>query len=194
MANGRVLTGFSQPFIALYAHTGTTITYSSGQVLARGVSVELEPNADDDDNIFYADNVASESVAGEFKGADLTLTVDGLLPTAEALLYGLPTADGDGWIHYGDNMSIPYVGVGFVCRYMSAGSTTYLPVVLTKCRFKVPTLSAQTQEEDIDWQTQELSATVLKDDGGNGDWKIVNSAQTTEASAVALIKTALSIA
>lgn len=193
MANGRVLTGFSQPFIALYSHTGTTITYSSGQVLARGVSVEIDPDADGDENIFYADNVASESVAGEFNGGTVTLTVDGLLPTAEALLYGLPSADGDGWTHYGDTMNIPYVGVGFVCRYMSSGSTTFVPVVLNKCRFSVPSLSANTQEEDIDWQTQELSGKVLKDDSGNGDWKMVGTAQTTEASAVAMIKTALSI-
>lgn len=193
MANGRVLTGFSQPFIALYSHTGTTITYSSGQVLARGVSVEIDPDADGDENIFYADNVASESVAGEFNGGTVTLTVDGLLPTAEALLFGLPSADGDGWTHYGDGMNIPYVGVGFVCRYMSSGSTTFVPVVLNKCRFSVPSLSANTQEEDIDWQTQELSGKVLKDDSGNGNWKMVGTAQSTEASAVAMIKTALSI-
>ena len=93
MANGRVLTGFSKPYVALYSHSGSTVTYTSGQILARGVSAEIEPDSNDDENIFYADNVASESVAGEFTGGSLTLTVDGLLTNAEKLLFGLPVAD-----------------------------------------------------------------------------------------------------
>lgn len=188
MANGRVLTGFSKPYVALYSHVGTVITYASGQILARGVSVEIDPDANDDENVFYADNVASESVAGEFNGGNLTLTVDGLFTTAEKLLLGLPAEDGDGWTHYGNSASIPYVGVGFVCRYMSDGATSYVPVVLTKCRFAMPTLSATTQEEDIDWQTQELTAKILKDDGTNGDWKLVGAGQATEEDAEDMLK------
>lgn len=193
MANGRVLTGFSKPYVALYAHSGTTVTYTSGQILARGVSAEIEPDSNDDENIFYADNVASESVAGEFTGGSLTLTVDGLLTNAEKLLFGLPSADTDGWTHYGNSASIPYVGIGFVCRYMSDGVTSYVPVVLTKCRFSMPNLSANTQEDEIDWQTQELSARVLKDDSANGDWKMVGDEQTSESSAEGMIKDVFSI-
>lgn len=193
MANGRVLTGFSKPYVALYSHSGSTVTYTSGQILARGVSAEIEPDSNDDENIFYADNVASESVAGEFTGGSLTLTVDGLLTNAEKLLFGLPAADNEGWTHYGNSASIPYVGIGFVCRYMSDGVTSYVPVVLTKCRFSMPTLSANTQEDEIDWQTQELSARILKDDSANGDWKMVGSEQTSESSAEDMIKDVFSI-
>lgn len=193
MANGRVLTGFSKPYVALYSHSGSTVTYTSGQILARGVSAEIEPDSNDDENIFYADNVASESVAGEFTGGSLTLTVDGLLTNAEKLLFGLPSADTEGWTHYGNSASIPYVGIGFVCRYMSDGVTSYVPVVLTKCRFSMPTLSANTQEDEIDWQTQELSARVLKDDSANGDWKMVGGEQTSESSAEDMIKDVFSI-
>ena len=39
-ANGRVITGFSQPYVALYSESGGTVTYASGQILARGVSVD----------------------------------------------------------------------------------------------------------------------------------------------------------
>lgn len=193
MANGRVLTGFSKPYVALYSHVGTTVTYASGQVLARGVSVEIEPDSTDDENIFYADNVASETVAGEFTGGSLTLTVDGLLTTAEKLLFGLPSADGDGWTHYGNSVSIPYVGVGFICRYMSDGVTSYVPVILTKCRFAMPTLSANTQEDEIDWQTQELTARILKDDSADADWKYVGTAQADEDDAEDMIKDVFSI-
>lgn len=191
MADGRVLTGFSLPYVALYGLSGTTITYTSGSKLARGVSVSVELDDNGDDNIFYADNVAAETVSGNFTGGTATLTVDGLKDTAEALIYGLSAADADGFVNYSNAINAPYVGIGFVCRYMSSGSTSYVPVVLTKCRFNLSNLSASTQEEDIEWQTQELTAKILIDD--DGIWKRVGTATTTEASAVALIKTALDI-
>ena len=193
MANGRVLTGFSLPYIALYSVSSGTVSYSSGQILARGVSVSLDVNSASDDNIFYADNVAAETVSGTFTGGTATLTVDGLKDAAEKLLLGLPAADGDGFVHCGDSASIPYVGVGFICRYMSAGSTEYVPVVLNKCRASMPNLSANTQEAEIDWQTQEITFSVLRDDSSNHDWKMVGTGASTEASAEATLKTALDI-
>ena len=50
MAVGRVCTGFSLPYIAKYAATGGTITYSDVQKLARGVSVSIEPESSDSNN------------------------------------------------------------------------------------------------------------------------------------------------
>lgn len=192
-ANGRVCTGFSKPYVALYANTGTTITYSSGQVLARGVSVDIEPNTADNDNIFYADNVAAEAVGGTFTGGTLTLTVDGLLDAAEKLLFGLPNAGSDGLVPYGDDMQVPYVGIGFIARYMSDSETTYVPIIITKCRFAEPGTSAETQGEEIDWQTQELTANILRDDSANHVWKYVGAGQATEAEAEAKIKTKFNI-
>jgi len=193
MANGRVLTGFSKPYVAVYGETGGVVSYSDGQILARGVSVSMDVESAADDNIFYADNVAAEVVAGTFTGGTMTLTVDGLLTAAERLLFGLPSAGTDGFTSYGDDAVIPYVGVGFVCRYMSDGATSYVPVIFKKCRFNMPSLSAETQGEDIDWQTQELTANVMRDDSANHVWKMVGAGETTEAAAEAKIKTVFSI-
>ena len=197
MANGRVITGFSHPYVAKYATTEQTgnivLAYSDGQILARGVSASMSVESSDDNN-FYADNIIAETAAGSFGSGELTLTVDGLLDAAMRLILGLPAADGDGWTHYGDSMDIPYVGVGFIVRYMSGGSTTYVPVVLHKCKFAVPNIDAATQEDAIDFQTQELTATVLRDDTANHEWRVVGTAVTTEAAAEALIKSYLSIA
>lgn len=191
-AAGKVLTGFSLPYVALYGHSGTTVTYSSGQKLARGVSVSIEPESGDENN-FYADNIAAESSPGVFTNGTVKLTVDGLLAAAERLIMGLPTADAQGFMHYGDDMSIPYVGIGFICRYMSDGVTTYTPVILRKCRFTSPGTDANTQEEEIDWQTQELSAAILRDDTAKHDWKYVGGDEADEAAAEAKIKTVFSI-
>lgn len=191
-ANGRVLTGFSLPYVALYASSGTTVTYSSGSILARGVSVSVENEQDEDANVFYADNVAAETVEGEFKGGTFTLTVDGLLSSAESLIYGLSAADGDGWVSYGTQNNPPYVGVGFVCRYMSDGVESYVPVILTKCKFNLANLSAATQEDEIDWQTQELTGRILID--ANNIYKKVGTAVSTEAIASSSIKSVFNIA
>ena len=197
MAAGRVRTGFSLPYVAKYSATGTTVSYSQGQRLARGVSVSIEAEAEDD-NIFYADNISAESAPGIFTSGTATLTVDGLKLAAEQLIMGLPAADTDGslagFLQYGENMTIPYVGIGFIVRYMSEGVTSYVPVILTKCRFVTPSEDASTATETIDWQTQELTASLLRDDSANHNWKLVGAEQSTEAAAEAKIKSIFSIA
>ena len=191
MANGRVCTGFSDPFVALYANSGTTITYSSCTPLARGVEVTVEAEESSDSNNFYADNVLAESIQGIFSGGTATLTVDGLLDTTRKLIYGLPTADGSGWTHFGDSQSVPYVGIGFVTRYMSGGVTSYVPTILTKAIFAAEPQEAATQSDEVEWQTTELQATLLRDDSANHDWKWIGAGQATQAAAVSMITTAL---
>lgn len=192
-ANGRVCTGFSKPYVALYAASGTTVTYSSGTALARGVEVSVEAEESSEANNFYADNVLAESISGVFSGGTATLTVDGLLDTTRKMIYGLPTADSLGWTHFGDSQSVPYVGIGFVTRYMSDGVTSYVPTILTKAIFQAEPQAAATQEEDVDWQTTELTATLLRDDSANHDWKMIGTAQTTEALAEGMIKSKFGI-
>ena len=192
-AAGKVCTGFSKPYVAKYINNGGTVAYSGAMQLARGVSVSLSLETTDD-NTFYADNVAAEVAAATFSGGTATLTVDGLLQVAEDFILGLPDASSvqvDGKAvnvsHYGEGMEVPYVGIGFVVRYQSAGVVTYAPVVLTKARFQEPGLEAATQEDSIDWQTQELTATLMRDDTASHDWKLVGADQTTEAAAEAVL-------
>ena len=196
-AAGKVCTGFSMPYVAKYSNVGSVVTYSGVMQLARGVSVSLSLNTTDD-NVFHADNVSAEASAAIFTGGTATLTVDGLLAEAEKFILGLPETTkvpaGGAQVdvsHYGDGMEIPYVGIGFVVRYQSGGVVTYAPVVLTKARFQQPGLDAATQEESIDWQTQELTATLMRDDTASHDWKLVGADQATEEAAVEVLKAIL---
>lgn len=196
-AAGKVCTGFSKPYVAKYSNDGGAVTYSGVMQLARGVSVSLSLNTTDD-NTFHADNVAAEAAPATFTGGTATLTVDGLLEAAEKFVLGLPEATnveaGGSQVpvsHYGDGMEIPYVGIGFVVRYQSAGVITYAPVVLTKARFQQPGLDAATQEKSIDWQTQELAADLMRDDTTSHDWKLVGADQSTEAAAEEVLKAIL---
>lgn len=187
MANGRVITGFSKPYVALYSADGTTVTYSSGTALARGVSVSLDIETGDNEN-FYADNIMAESAGGTFTGGTVTLTVDGLKDAARKLIMGLPSETsltvGTATVkvqEYDDRQAIPYVGIGFVVRYMENGVTSYVPYVFPKCIFSEDGIEANTQEESIEFQTTELTATLMRDDSTNHRWRRIAEAQTTEA-------------
>lgn len=190
-AAGRVCTGFSKPYVATYSNSGTTVTYSDGQLLARGVSVNLQPESSEDNN-FYADNVVAESGAGEFIGGTVELEVDGLFRDTEDLIFGSPAAV-DGWVADGDQNEVPFCGVGFIVRWMSEGTTTYQPVVLPKVKFAIPEEERATQEDEIDWQTTTLTAALMRDDTENKNWRYRGSSFDTEAAAETALKVFLGI-
>lgn len=191
-ANGRVITGFSKPYVAKYSASGSTVTYSDGMILARGVSVSLAPESADDNN-FYADNVVAESAGGVFTGGTATLTVDGLNPAARALAMGLAEANTEGWIEDGDSTEAPYLAVGYIVRYMSGGDVIYVPTVLAKTKMAIPAEEAATQEDQIAWQTTAIDFTLMRDDTENHTWRYIGADCATEAAAVAALKTKLNI-
>ena len=191
-AAGKVITGYSLPYVAVYTASEGVVTYSSGQKLARGVSVEASPESSDSNN-FYADNIIAESLAGAFTGGQVTLTVDGLLQSSERLIQGLPALDDDGLAHYNDDQQKPYCGIGFIVRYMSDGVTYYAPVIFPKGTFNQLEMSAETQGEEVDFQTQELTAQILRGDDANHNWKFVGPECATEAEAENQLKTILNV-
>lgn len=195
-----VTTGFSKPYVAKYANSGTSVTYTGGMVLARGVDVSLEIETADDNN-FYADNVIAETEPAAFTSGEATITVDGLANNAETLIMGLPsptslTVDEEPiqMQGYGAAMNPPFVGFAFVRRTQLNGVVSYFPVILPKIKFQIPPDNAATQEEQIEWQTQELTASVFRDDTAEQNWKVVPvEGLATESEAEAVIKTFFSI-
>lgn len=189
-ANGRVCTGFSKPYVARYVNTAGVISYTGCMPLARGVSVTISPETGSD-NAFYADNVEAENAPGIFNGGTVELTVDGLLTAAERFIWGLPEAEevnGVSVVAYGDDSNPPYMGIGFLARYMSEGVTTWVPYILRKTMFQVGNTEAATQEQEIDWQTQTLTANLMRDDSANHRWKMVGAeTYSTEAAAEAAL-------
>lgn len=189
-ATGRVATGFSKPYVATYSNSGTTITYASGQALARGVNVSLSPESKDANN-FYADNAVAETEAGGFSGGTLTLVVDGLLQAAEALISGLTVPD-SGWLAHTE-VTKPFCGVGYITRYRSGNATSYVPTLVPKVVFDQIGREAATQEEEIDWQTQTLEATIFMDDAATPAWLYEGGEYSTEADARAALLTKMGI-
>lgn len=197
-------TGFSKPYVAKYETSSgaASNTYTNGMALGRGVNVTVEVDGGDDNN-FYADNVIAETAAAQFTTATGTVTVDGLENAAATLILGLPapksfevaTSKSVQLQGYGGVMDPPYVGFAYIRRTMMNGVTSFYPVIHPKVRFAIPSDSAATQEDTIDWQTQELSATILRDDTTANNWKIITAdGCETEADAEAVIKKYFNIA
>lgn len=199
MNNGGVRIGFSEPYVAIYSHEGTTVSYANGQKMARGVSANLTSSSNSSSK-FYADNVEAESAAGKFTGGTLALTVDGLALEADKLMRGLPvatslTVGSDTVQVYADNddADTPYVGVGYIEKWQFEGVQSYRPVVIYKCKLATPDEGAQTETETTDWQTQNLTFDVVRSDKAKRDWRLRGEHQETEAAALAVIKQVLNI-
>lgn len=194
-----VTTGFSEPYVAKYGNAGPAVTYSGGMKLGRGVSMSVDVESADDNN-FFADDQIAESETGIMTSASGTFTVDGLEPEAAALILGLPEKGSEtigeapvDVYDYDDRMAAPYVGVGVLRRVMMKGVTTWEPIVFTKVKFNIPGDEAATQEDQINWQTQNLDASIVRDDTENHRWKRVFARQATKAAAVAILKGYLKI-
>ena len=202
LANGAVTTGFRYPVVALYNNNGGTVTYTGGMDLARGVSVSPSiETTGGNNNIFYANDAAAEEAQQRFRRGTATLTVDGLLRAAEDLILGLPAQTdftvGSATVKetvYGDAQTIPYVGLGYVIRRQSAGVVFDQGVVYTKSRFAQFVPGAQTEGDDIDWQTQELEATLLRDDTTAHAWQKVSEPLETDLEAYNYVRVHLGLA
>lgn len=194
-----VTTGFSEPYIAKYSNTGTTVSYSGGMKLGRGVSMSIDVESADDNN-FYADDIVAETETGTMTSASATVTVDGMEPEVAAFALGLPAATqetiGESPVDvydYDDRMNPPFLGLGVLQRVMLNGVQYWVPIVFTKVKMNNPSDEANTQEDQIDWQTQELEMTILRDDSANRRWKRVFERQTTKAAALNIITTYLKV-
>lgn len=194
-----VTTGFSKPYIGKYSASGQTVSYSGGMKLGRAVSLSVEVESAED-NDFYADNVIAETETGTMTNATATMTVDGMEDDVAQFALGLPEPTsvevGESPVNaydYGDNMNPPYLGFGAIRRKMLNGVTTYQPILFTKVKMSIPGSDYATQEDQIDWQTEELTLSILRDDSANRNWKRVFASQTTEAAAENILKTILGV-
>lgn len=199
LAAGRVITGFSHPVAALYNPPGGPGTYSDGRVIARGVSMSMDVTTAAD-NDFFADNAVAESESGIFTDGTLTLVLDGMHPEAERFVLGLEAPKevdvGGQKIKLsgtGTAANPPYVGVGMIIEYKSNGHNIYVPVYFPKGKFRQAGMSAQTRQGSINWQTQEMTVDLHRDDTADHHWKEVGEDCATEAEAIAILNAVLNV-
>lgn len=191
--------GLSKPYYAIYSATGSAVSYSDGGLLGKAVELSMELEGADA-NILYADNSPAES-ASQFAGGTLTITTDDLLPEPTAAILGLTlqAIDNDDIttptpkeLVFGDSQIIPYVGFGVIVKKQQSNVTKWMGIVYPKVQFSNPGIEATTQGETIEWQTPELSATIMRDDTTAHNW-CRHALLDSEADAEAYVKGLLGI-
>lgn len=170
--------GLSRPYVALYSENGAgTVAYSQGVRAGRATEYSFSLNDTGADNTFYADNAAAESASGVFSGGALSLGVAELEQGISEMLLGLRTEAvkvEEQTYHelvYDETMASPYVGFGIIEKMIVRGQTKWRGIVFTKVQFAVPEDAATTQGEAIEWQTDTITASVLRDDTTGHAWK-----------------------
>lgn len=192
--------GLSKPYFAVYSATGNTVSYANGAVMGKATEANIDIDTTEDNNL-YADNAIAETDR-TFAGGTLTLSTDDLSQEVSKAILGLAEQAITGIegvtdtsvkeLLYDDQQQTPYLGVGFIIKKKVGGVYKWRGVILTKVMFSTPADAATTQGETIEWQTPELSATIMRDDSTNHMWKR-EATFTTEAQAEAYIKDRLGI-
>ena len=190
-----VTIGYSKPYVALYNGSTGQDVYTEGMDLGGGVSYSDSIEVADD-NDFYADNRVDETESGVFTSGEATMTVNYLSAAAAKMVLGLTNqqeVSTTQWDAYDDDANPPDIGYGHVKKVMDGGVVQYIGFVLPRIKMALPSESAETQGESIDWQTQELTATIMRSLNGKHPWRYV--AETpfdTEDEAYAAVKAFLS--
>ena len=192
--------GLSKPYYGIYSATGNAVSDANGAVMGKATEANIEIDTTEDNNL-YADNGIAETDRS-FAGGTLTLSTDDLSQEVTKAILGLTETAITGIegvtdtsvkeLVYDDTQTTPYLGVGFIVKKKVGGAYKWRAVVLSKVMFSVPADAATTQEESIEWQVPELSATIMRDDSETHMWKR-EATFTTEAQAEAYIKARLNI-
>ena len=193
--------GLSKPYYAIYAEAGGVVSYSDGAVMGKATEANISIETTEDNNL-YGDNGLAETDR-RFANGTLTLSTTDLSQEVSKAILGLTeqaitgidgVTDTSGKeLVYDDAQVTPYLGVGFIIKKKVNGAYKWRGVVLPKVMFSVPEDAATTQGESIEWQTPELTGTIMRDDSATHVWK-KEATFTTEAQAEAYIKARLGIA
>lgn len=188
--------GLSKPYFAKYSNDGTAVTYTAGALLGKYTQLSVSLDGQEA-NILYADNGAAESDQ-QFSGGTATVTTDDLRADVMVPVFGVKKetmAEGgeDAWFVFDDDQNTPYVGLGGVIKKKVDGVQKWVAFVLDKIQFSTPGIEAVTQGETVEWQTQELTASILRSDAGKHPWFRISTPMDTEAAAEAAVKAYLSI-
>lgn len=192
--------GVSKPYYAKYNVTNGKPSYSGGGVMGKMTEVDVSIETSEDNNLFGDNGIAETDQT--FSNGTLTISTTDLsqevtkdlLGVVEQALEEIPgVTDTDvKEIIFDDRQATPHLGTGFIIKKRVNHVDLWRAIVLTKVMFSVPSDSATTQGESIEWQVPELTGTIMRDDGETHMWKR-EATFTTEAQAEAYIKHRLSI-
>lgn len=192
--------GASRPYYAIYDPNNGAPTYSGGGLMGALVEFNFELESTDNNN-FYADNKVKESQR-RFTNGTVSVTPDDLSQEVSADMLGITptpitgiegiTDEGATELIWDDEQNSPYLGIGLIEKKQVDNQNKWRAIILTKVIFDIPSDAAETEGEEIEWQTSELVGSILRDDSAKHRWKY-DATFTTEIQADLYIRARLNI-
>lgn len=164
--------GLKYPVYAPMTETDTTVTYGTGNVLAKAISANI--SVESNDVKLYADDAVAESDHSFSNGA-ITLGVDDLPDYAKVDILGyiegdiVDSATGAKVLTASGSAVLPYIGLGFYGAKVVNKVKSYRAIWLRKVQFAEPSDELSTKGESTEFQTHEAEGTIMVDVTGN--WK-----------------------
>lgn len=157
------------------------ITYGTPTKPAKAISFSFEPTVADAK--LYADDGLAESDS-RVTGGSVTMGIDREDLQTQCDMLG-HTLGVDGEVVDNVDDVAPYVGVGRVTKLMVDGAIKYRGTVLALVKFNEPSESDQTQGENVEFSTTELSGNVVVPEDGNWRFRKIFD---TKSEAIAYIE------
>lgn len=184
--------GLSRLIVADYTEASGTVTYSNAVVTQKMAEYSAEVNSSDTESL-YLDNAVSETDGGEFTDGTLSITVGDLDNETSKRFYKLKEKklkigeeDVTQYV-YDDETKSNELGVGVIELHQTDGTEFYRAVFFPRVKFNISANSAKTKGEKVEWQTPQISGSILRSaqssDDGVHPWKIEADC-ATEATAI----------
>ena len=194
--------GLSIPVVGKYSCTEKTVSYSDGAIAGSAVEYSVSWTTSESNNL-YADNNVEETDAGTFQNGELTLGTSDLTQDVSKLILGLKTVSfsyGEDKTAeenvYDDDAAAPDLGYGIIEMHQINNVTKFRAVVLPRIRFNLPELSATTKGESIEWQTPSITATIMRSEQEDSNYKkpwMMDAWFETESDAIEYLKAKLGV-
>lgn len=177
---------------------GIVTGYTGGtKTMGKAISASFEPNTPDD-NPLYANNGEAENGNSSASGGTLTLTLDRLTKEAAADMYNLQVVKvattvngqqvtGEGLRYTGMEQSSP-LGTAFIRMLQEDGVRKHEVLLYRRATYSMPTEAAQTLGESIEWQTPEITGSVMGMEGDGTNAWYETFVFPTQAAAIAYIE------
>ena len=178
-------------YYALCTMTDGVLTgFGGSKTMGKAISASFTPSESDGSNL-YANNGIAETDAASSAGGELVLGLDRLKADAISDLFGLTQAtegQATGW-NYTGSETANAVGVAFIRQKQEDNDRNHHEVVIySHVTFALPTEEATTLGESVEWQTPEITGTVISGSAlGTYPWKKVFEF-ATQAAAIDFIE------
>ena len=149
------------------------ITYGGAKKPAKAVSFSFEPTVSDAK--LYADDALAEADS-RVTGGSVTMGIDREDLETQCDMLGHEYSAEDGVIDNVDDVA-PYVGVGRVTRLLVDGEQKFRGTVLALVKFSEPSESDNTMGESVEFNTSEMSGTMIVPADGNWRYRQVFDSQ-----------------